>query len=124
MMYCWHKLFEYKTNLHLDPRPSWIYANKKIARGSHLGIQVEFVQISHIGPYINTNQSKNFIGYNISGSFVEFAINHTRYAITARIQPRIIQNKMPQSMGWNRDFRYRRNSGATIRMRAGNTSYV
>ena len=28
---------------------------------------------------------------------------------------RIIQNKMPQSMGCNRDFRYRRNSGATKR---------
>ena len=30
---------------------------------------------------------------------------------------RIIQNKMSHSVGWNRDFRYRRNSGATMRMR-------
>ena len=31
--------------------------------------------------------------------------------------PKIVQNKMPHSLGWNRDFRYRRNSGATMWMR-------
>ena len=33
------------------------------------------------------------------------------------VPSRIIHNKMPHSVGWNRDFRYRRNSGATMRMR-------
>ena len=30
---------------------------------------------------------------------------------------KIVQNKMPHSLGWNMDFRYRRNSGATMWMR-------
>ena len=39
------------------------------------------------------------------------------YGIMWCVISRIIQNKMPHSVGWNRDFRYRRNSGATMRMR-------
>ena len=34
-----------------------------------------------------------------------------------KLSSKIVQNKMPHSVGWNRDFRYRRNSGATMRMR-------
>ena len=33
------------------------------------------------------------------------------------VTSKIVQNKMPHSLDWNRDFRYRRNSGATMWMR-------
>ena len=33
------------------------------------------------------------------------------------VAPKIVQNKMPHSLGWYKDFRYRRSSDATMWMR-------
>ena len=40
-----------------------------------------------------------------------------QFYVSIDMSAKIVQNKMPHSLGWNRDFRYRRNSGATMWMR-------
>ena len=44
-------------------------------------------------------------------------VDKSSRVINLKIRSKIVQNKMPHSLDWNRDFRYRRNSGATMWMR-------